>query len=126
MNIRTASVFILLILMASCGYTAGESSIFTNVRLFPENEAVDQPLDVEVAAVFEGDKSGVTDWSVGFTLKKDDEGPNLCTGYTYDSMEYTTVCEHDPLDPASTYVTGLDGLPFGATGGATQWQTVSQ
>ncbi len=126
MNIRIVSALILLIAVSACGYNGGTTNIFASVHLYPENEAVDQPLDVEVAAVFDGEVDNVTDWSAGFTLKKDNQGDNLCTGYVFDDVENTAVCMHDALEPSSNYVTTLDGLPFGTSGGAAEWNTAAQ
>lgn len=107
----------------ACSYTLGGDGIVRST-LSPTNGSTGQALDVPVTATYEGnagDHSSELDY---FTLRKDNSGDNLCTSVTYDASSYVYTCDHDSLDPDSSYTTFLQSRPF-EEGGTTTFTTGS-
>jgi hypothetical protein len=122
MSFRRLILIVSLILVCSCGYSAGPGGINRDVLLTPADATTQQPLDTEVSAEFGSEIDVPADWSTAFTLKKDGSGDNLCTNYNYDDGRHIATCMHDALDPNSSYQTLVDDI-LAVNGAVAMWHT---
>lgn len=107
----------------ACSYTQGGDGIVRSI-LSPANGSSGQALDVPVTATYEGSASDHSSELDYFTLRKDNSGDSLCTSVTYDTSSHVYTCNHDSLDPDSSYTTFLQSRPF-EEGGTTTFTTGS-
>ena len=96
-------------LIASCGAT---SDIQLNVTTHsPENDAVDQTIDVEITSSFSVAIIDPSEWSDSLALYiNTPSGTNLCTNITYDEESRVAVCSHDELEVGTQYWIKTTGL----------------
>jgi hypothetical protein len=122
MFFRSLVLIASLVLVCSCGYSAGPGGINRDVLLFPADSTTQQPLDTEVSADFGSEIEQPPDWSTAFTLTKDGAGDNLCTVYNYDASRHIAYCLHDALDANSSYRVLVNGI-LAINGAVATWQT---
>ena len=123
MSFRNMLSVLSLILVCSCGYSAGPGAINRDVLLFPADGTTQQPLDTEVTADFGSEIEQPPDWATAFMLLKDGAGDNLCTSYNYDGSRHIAYCLHDALDANSSYRVLVNGI-LAINGATALWQTV--
>jgi len=89
----------LLALSSTCGQER-----IPSVTITPDNDAVDQAVDVLVNVRFSRSVSDMGPWSNFITLTEEGTADNLCTEYNV-SRDITNVqCVHDDLKPDSSYL----------------------
>ena len=99
--------FAVMLLAFGCG-GAGTSSV--TVTLSPADGSTDVAVNVAVTATFSGTITDPADWTVVFTLKKDNAGDSLCTDVTYDYANLVATCTHGDLEKGSSYTISISGL----------------
>lgn len=97
------------LLASSCGGGGPVASSVT-ITLAPADGASEVALNVAVTATFSGAITEPSDWTVVFTLKKDNAGDSLCTDVTYDSDNLVATCAHENLEVGGSYTAGVSGL----------------
>jgi len=107
------SITAAVLLAFGCGsstvtVTPGTSSII--VTISPAEGTADVALDAVITATFSGAITDPADWTVVFTLKKDNAGDSLCTDVTYDSVNLVATCTHGDLENGSSYTISISGL----------------
>ena len=80
------------------------------VTLSPADGANGVTLDAVVTVTFSGAITEPSDWTVVFTVTKDNAGDTLCTDVSYDSDNLVATCTHDDFELGNSYTITVAGL----------------
>lgn len=102
-RMRAVLALLAMVSLLAFSSTCGQERL-PSVTITPDNDAIDQPVDVLVMATFSRSVSDMGPWSNFFTLTKAGAADNLCTDYNVSSDWTNVQCVHDDLDPNSSYL----------------------
>lgn len=101
--IMTVGVF------SSCG-GGSTPPVSVTATLSPVNAATGKVAGVAVTATFSAAITEPAVWTDVLSLKKNNEGANLCTSVTYDATAMVATCVHSVLTFGSSYTVALAGV----------------
>lgn len=101
----------MLSLLVICGDDGGgDANSGVTVSFSPTSGAANVAVSGTITATFSGAVNSPSSWSSHFTLKKNNSGNNLCTGYSASADGLTITCSHSDLETASTYTLRVSGI----------------